>query len=124
MKKGQKAGFLPPISSIITLAKEKERRNRKREEEERRRIKLSNDCSLSFYVGYSFQKKKLLDVRDLFGGNFFKNPTIYLISLFAKSKTEIDNRPSPLACQSRRLFRLLIQEPEKASSLANYDHCQ
>ena len=71
-----------------------------------------------------FRKKKLLNVRGLFGRNFFKNPTRYLISLFAKPKTEIDNPPSPLACQSKRLFRLLIQEPKKASSLANYDHCQ
>jgi len=39
VKKGQKAGFLRPISSIITLAKEKERKNRKGEEQERRRIK-------------------------------------------------------------------------------------
>ena len=72
----------------------------------------------------TFFRKKLLDVRGLFRGNFFKNPTRYLISLFAKPKTEIDNPSSPLACQSRRLFRLLIQEPEKESSLANYDHCQ
>ena len=71
-----------------------------------------------------FRKKKLPDVRGLFGKNFFKTPTRYLISLFAKPKTEIDNRPSPLACQSRRLFRLLIQEPRKASYLAKHDHCQ
>ena len=52
-----------------------------------------------------FRKKKLLDVRGLFGGTFFKNPTRYLISLFAKPKTEIVNpSPPPLACQSRRLF--------------------
>ena len=71
-----------------------------------------------------FRKKKLLDVRGLFGTNFFKTPTRYLISLFAKPKTEIDNPSPPLACQGRRLFRLLIQEPKKSSSLANYDHCQ
>ena len=70
------------------------------------------------------RKKKLPDVRGLFGQNFFKTPTRYLISLFAKPKTEIDHPFPPLTCQSRRLFRLLIQEPKKSSSLANYDHCQ
>ena len=71
-----------------------------------------------------FRKKKLLDVRGLLGRNFFKNPTRYLIPVFEKPKTEIDNPSSPLVCQNRRLFRLLIQEPKKASPLANYDHCQ
>ena len=71
-----------------------------------------------------FQKKKLPDVRGLFGKNFFKTPTRYLISLFAKPKTEIDNPFPPLTYQSSRLFRFLIQEPKKSSSLANYDHCQ
>ena len=37
MKKGQQAGFLRPISSKITLAKEKERKNTKSEEEEKSR---------------------------------------------------------------------------------------
>ena len=125
MKKGQKAGFLRPISSIITLAKDKERRNRKRGEEERRRITTAMIALLASMLATFFQKKKkLLDVRGLFGRNFLKNPTRYLISLFAKPKTEIDNPSLPLACQSRRLFRLLIQEAKKSSSLANYDHCQ
>ena len=59
-----------------------------------------------------FRKKKLPDVRGLFGKNVFKTPTRYLISLFAKPKTEIDNPFPPLTCQSRRLFRILIQEPK------------
>ena len=124
MKKGQKAGFLRPISSIITLAKDKERRNRKREEKESRRIKTAMIALLASMLATFFRKKKLLDVRGLLGRNFFKNPTRYLIPVFEKPKTEIDNPSSPLVCQSRRLFRLLIQEPKKASPLANYDHCQ
>ena len=124
MKKGQKAGFLRPISSIITLAKDKEWRNRKREEEEKRRIKTAMIALLASMLATFFRKKKLPDVRGLFGKNVFKTPTRYLISLFAKPKTEIDNPFPPLTCQSRRLFRLLIQEPKKSSSLANYDHCQ
>jgi len=52
MKRRQKAGFLGPISSKITLTKEKERRKRNSEEKERRRRKKCNGCSLSFYNGY------------------------------------------------------------------------
>ena len=66
-----------PISSKITLTKEKERRKRKSEEEERRRREKSNGCTLSFYNGYfgdSFwPKKNLLDTKGPFGGgNVFK----------------------------------------------------
>ena len=71
MKKGQKAGFLRPISSIITLAKDKERRNRKREEKESRRIKTAMIALLASMLATFFRKKKLLDVRGLFGRNFF-----------------------------------------------------
>ena len=39
VKKRQKAGFLRPRSSKITVTKEKERRKRKSEEKERRRRK-------------------------------------------------------------------------------------
>ena len=58
MKKGQKAGFLRPISSIITLAKHKERRNRKREEEEGKRIKTAKIALLASMLATFFQKKK------------------------------------------------------------------
>ena len=58
MKKGQKAGFLRPISSIITLAKEKERRNRRREEEEVRRIKTTMIALLAQAVLATFFRKK------------------------------------------------------------------
>ena len=46
-----KASFLAPISSKITVTKGKERRKRKSEEEERRRKKI-NGCTLVFYNGY------------------------------------------------------------------------
>ena len=65
MKRRQKAGFLSPINSKITLTKEKERRKRKSEEKERRR-KKSNGRTLSFhnsYLGDCFWPEKL----------FFKN---------------------------------------------------
>ena len=48
VKRRQKAGFLRPRSSKITLTKGKERRKGKSEEKERRR-KKSNGCTLSFY---------------------------------------------------------------------------
>ena len=57
--------------------KEKERRKRKSEEKERRRRKKSNGCTLSFCISYfadSFWPKKLLDVKDPFCDNVFKNP--------------------------------------------------
>ena len=59
---------MDPISSKITLTKEKERRKRKSEEEERRRREKSNGCTLSFWP-----KKNLLDTKGPFGGgNVFK----------------------------------------------------
>ena len=62
-----------PISSKITLTKEKERRKRKSEEEERRRREKSNGCTLTFYSGYFWPKKNLLDRKGPFGGgNVFK----------------------------------------------------
>ena len=45
---GQKAGFLDPISSKITLTNKKERRKRMSEEEKEK----SNGFTLSFYDGY------------------------------------------------------------------------
>ena len=52
VKRRQKAGFLSPRSSKITVTKEKERRKRKGEEKERRRRKKSNGCTISFYNSY------------------------------------------------------------------------
>ena len=73
-----KAGFLSPISSKITVTKEKERRKRKSEEEERRGREKSNGCTLGFYKGYygdSFWTKKLncRTQKGLFGGKALKN---------------------------------------------------
>ena len=45
---GQKAGFLDPISSKITLTNKKDRRKRMSEEEKEK----SNGFTLSFYNGY------------------------------------------------------------------------
>ena len=56
VKRRQKAGFWGPISSKITLTKEKERRKRKSEEEEKgggAEEKKSNDCMLSVYNDFS-----------------------------------------------------------------------
>jgi len=85
---------LAPISSKLTLTREKDRRKRKSEEEERRRREKSNGCTLSFYNGKShnrvllwllimaaleivFGRKILLDAKGLFGGNVFKNTAGY-----------------------------------------------
>ena len=50
VKRLQKAGFLSPRSSNITVTKENEKRKRKGEEKERRRRKKRNCCTLSFYL--------------------------------------------------------------------------
>ena len=81
-KRRLKAGvFLGPISSKITVAKEKESRKRKSEEEERKRREKSNGCTLSFSNGYFedflTENKKLLKGKGPFGGNLFKNPARY-----------------------------------------------
>ena len=76
MKKSQKAGFLRPISSKLTTAKEKERRrNIKREEEERRRKKKAMIVLLVF-IGYL--SYLLTEDRGLFSGNVIKNPARYI----------------------------------------------
>ena len=75
MKKGQKAGFLRPISSKLTTAKEKERRrNIKREEEERRRKKAM--IALLVFIGYL--SYLLTENRGLFSGNVIKKPARYI----------------------------------------------
>ena len=63
VKRRQKAGFLSPRSSNITVTKEDERRKGKRGEKERRRREKSNGCTLSFcnsYCGDSFWPKKIV----------------------------------------------------------------
>ena len=57
MKRRQKAGVLAPISSKLTLTREKNRRKRKSKEEERRRREKSNGCTLSFYNGKSHNRE-------------------------------------------------------------------
>ena len=56
VKKGQRAGFLLLIRSIIPAsAREKEKKEKKeRGETNRRRRQKSNGCTLSFYNGYSW----------------------------------------------------------------------
>ena len=68
VKRHQKASFLGPISSKITLTKEKERRKRKSEDKERRRKQKKTMVALlvsrNGYFWGSFWP---------FGGNVFKN---------------------------------------------------
>ena len=80
MKRPQKSGFLGPISSKITVTKEKERRQRRSEEQERRRReKKSNGFTLSFIIATLeiFAVNKLLDTKGRFRGNVFNNPARY-----------------------------------------------
>ena len=52
VKKHKKAGFLSPISSKITLTKERERRKQRSEGKERRKREESNGRTLGFYNSY------------------------------------------------------------------------
>ena len=92
MERCQKAGFVSPITSKITLTKkkgEKERARRRKggegkEEKERRRreIKKCNDCILSFYSGYygdhGIWPKNIFGRKGPLGDNVFKNPARYM----------------------------------------------
>ena len=76
MKSLQKAGFLSPISSKITLTKEKERKKRKSQEEERRRREKAM-VALLVFIMVTLEivfRPKLLGGRGLFGDNVLKNP--------------------------------------------------
>ena len=83
-EKGPKGrGFSHPISSKITLGKERkakiERARRKKEGKEEK----NNGWSPSFYLLATFDigfwlKKKKLDGRVLFGGSVLKNPVLLL----------------------------------------------
>ena len=75
MKRCQKGCFLSPISSKITLTKEKQ----SREKETARRKKggeekKSNGCTLNFYNGYFefVAEKKLFDGGGPFSSDVFK----------------------------------------------------
>ena len=76
---GQKAGFLDPISSKITLTNKKERRKRMSEEEKEK----SNGFTLSFYDGY-------------FGDSFWPEKNcwtqkVHLVITFSKIRLDIHN---------------------------------
>ena len=70
MKKRQKARFLSPRSSKITVTKEKERRKRKSEEKESRRREKAMVALLVFIIA-------TLD-KGPFGDNVIKNPARYI----------------------------------------------
>ena len=50
VKRHQKAGFLSPRNSKITVTKEKDMRKRKSGEKERRRREKSNGCTIIVFV--------------------------------------------------------------------------
>ena len=77
MKRSQKAGFLSPRSSKITVTSEKERRKRKNEEKERSRRKKAMVALLVFIIATLervFGRKKLFDAKGPFGDYVIKNP--------------------------------------------------
>ena len=89
MKRRQKAGFLSPRSSKITVTKEKERRKRKSEEKERRGRKKKAMVALLVFIIATLEivlaEKKLLDAKGPFGENVFKNPARYMCSAIYKN---------------------------------------
>ena len=101
VKRRQKAGFLSPRSSKITLTKEKEGRKRKSEEKERRRRKGGEEKKamvallvvIIATVEIGFGRKKLLDTKAPLRDNGFKNPARYIDELL---KTLPPNRSFPL----------------------------
>ena len=72
------------------LQNERRKRKRKSEEKESRRREKSNGCTLSFYISYfgDFWPKKLLDAKDPFGDNVFKNPARCTRSLIGYSSCD------------------------------------
>ena len=81
----EKAGFLSPIRSKITVTKEKERRKRNSEEKERRRREKRNGCTL-IMATWALWPKKLLDGKGTFGGNVFKTPATYFVGVFVADR--------------------------------------
>ena len=86
VKKHKKAGFLSPISSKITLTKEKERRKQRSEGKERRKREESNGRILGFYNSYFgdgfWPKKKTVGLkRSIWRLSVFKNPAWCILLL-------------------------------------------
>ena len=79
VKRHQKAGFLSPRSSKITVTKEKDMRKRKSGEKERRRREKSNGCTIIVFVIATLilflAEKDCWTQKGLFGDKVFKNPT-------------------------------------------------
>ena len=74
MKRRQKAGFLSPRSSKITVTKKKERRRRE----------ISDGYTLSFYNSY------FGDAKGPFGDNVFKNPARYRSFSLSRNKNKLE----------------------------------
>ena len=70
MKRRHKAGFLSKRSSKITVIKER----RKRKSEQKRKKAMVALLVFILATLESFWPKKLLDAKDPFGDNVFKNP--------------------------------------------------
>ena len=93
MKRRQKAGFLGPINSKITLTKEKERRKRK-----------SNGRTLSFYNRY-------------LGDRFFKNPARCTYVFF----NQCVNFPlGAIACLKLKKFEEAVKWCDQGLSVSFY----
>ena len=95
VKRRQKAGFLGPISSKITLTKKEERRKRKSEEEERRRSKRkSNCCTFSFYNSYF----------RVFGRENCSTQKVHLLVPFSKLRLEYCAKLAALIPNDRKCY--------------------
>ena len=103
MERCQKAGFVSPITSKITLTKkkgEKERARREKGGEE----KLKN-AMIAFLVSIMatmeitvFGQKKIFGRKGPLGDNVFKNPTTYMYvckSLFKHGKSSVKLKVKP-----------------------------
>ena len=97
MKRRQKAGFLSPRSSKITVTKKKERRRRE----------TSDGYTLSFYNSY------FGDAKGPFSDNVFKNPARYRSFSLSRNKKYIGNRPVEEAkrrtCYKRLIYKQFVQ---------------
>ena len=74
--------MLSPISSKITVTREREK-EKKKERGEEKDLEKGNGCTLSFYITLEIlfgQNKKLLDGKGPFGDNVVKNPARYTCS--------------------------------------------
>jgi len=90
VKRSQKAGFLSPRSSKITVTNEKQRRIRNSEEKERRKKKKAMVALLVFIIATLervFGRKKLFDAKGPFGDYVIKNPARFkLRTIFFHTK--------------------------------------